>query len=389
MATESWILPTLPGMRRFFARIRDAVDDGRTVLVVVPHSSLTSGLAQVICDGIRSTRCVHAVLDKHVLEEFKGSIPDAAVAAADFLDPLGDSTNRWRAYLQHEESAGKSVLVAGWDVDLVEDLPYWLRLLHGSSLDPEDRPVFVFVVRDSDVDVELLEKEHATHLTVLWWWDVIGLLDSELCAELALAGQKATPLRRAMLAESIGWELDIAEGCARMWGVSDAPSVLVKALSEQVRGESFVLHAAELRAVQESEVGDRPPHVLRNAWNAGKVNAWDGQFFVSARYADVEAVIDRRFWNAQARILMPYLERQRQRIANRFEKLASTRDAEEVRGESGLLELGRMLFAHHRHRVDFGADEECLLKVLVMARNKIAHHERLDDDLYAAIADVL
>jgi hypothetical protein len=390
MPADGWSLSTLPGGRRFFARISDVVDDGRSVVVVIPHAAVNSGLAQQIRDGIHAARCVHVSLDREILYECQGSIPEAASLAADFLDPLAniDHTNRWRAYLHHEESGGKSVLVAGWDVELAEDVSYWLRLVHGSSLDPEDRPTFVFLVRDTDVNVELLEKEHAPHVTVLWWWDVIGLLDSELCADLALAGQHINPLRRAMLAESIGWELDLTEACARMWGSADAPSVLAKALSEQVQGPAFVMDADELHAVQDPEAGDRPPHALRQAWNDGNVNAWEGQIFVSARYIDFAQIVERRFWNAQARILMPYLERQRQRMAKRFEKLASTRDIEEVSGESGLLELGRMLNAHYRRRVDFGVDDETLLKMLVLARNKIAHHESLDDDLYAAITEI-
>ena len=133
---------------------------------------------------------------------------------------------------------------------------------------------------------------------------------------------------------------------------------------------------------------DRPPHALRPAWNEGNINAWEGQILVSTQYADFAHIIDRRFWSAQARILMPYFERQRQRTARRFEKLASERDVSEVSGDSGLLELGRMLHAHYRRRVDFGADDESLLKMLVSARNKIAHHESLGDDLYAAIAEI-
>jgi hypothetical protein len=390
MQAEKWSMTTLPGPRRFFARISDAVDEGQSVLVVIPHAAVDSGLAQQIYAGIKAARCIHVALDGLILEQCEGSIPSAAALAADFLEPLNDSpyTNRWQSYLHHEESGRKSVLVAGWDIDLTEDVSYWLRLVHASSLDPEDRPTFVFLVRDSDVNIEVLQKEHAPHLSVLWWWDVIGLLDSELCADLALTGQHVSPLRRAMLAESIGWELNLAEACARMWGSSDAPSVLSKALCEQAQGSAFLLDRSELSALQDHETGNSPPRALRGAWNDGNVNAWEGQILLSSRYSDFAQIVERRFWSAQARILMPYLEGQRQRMAKRFEKLASTREIEDACGGSGLLELGRMLHAHHRRRVDFGAKDETLLKMLVLARNKIAHHESLSDDLYAAIAEI-
>lgn len=390
MRTEGWPLAHLPGPRRLFARINDAVDHGSNVIVVVPRFATSSGLAEDVRTGICTSRCVHASLNRTELDRCSGSIPAAAALAAEFIDPLdsSDHHNRWQSYLNHPESAGKAVLVTGWDTDLHEDISYWLRLVHGSSLEPESRPSFVFLVRDTDADIEALAKEHAQNLTIFWWWDVIGLLDSELCADLAITGESITPLRRAMLAEAIGWELHLADTCAGMWGVSDAPSLLVKALREHADGPVFTPSPEELRALNTVGRTNSPPATLREAWNAGNVNAWQGQLLPSVRHHDFEKIAERRFWGAQARILMPYLERERQRFAERFKKLASAKDVEEVSGESGLLELGRMLHAHFRKRVDFGAADEEHLKILVLARNKIAHHESLGDDLYTAMSEV-
>ena len=390
MPIEPAELAGLPGPRRFFKRISEAADSGRTVLVVVPACALESVLAQQIHEGIEKARCVHGALSRDLLDRCGGSIPEAAAIAADFIDPLSgmDTTNRWKSYLHHEESDGKVILATGWDADLSEDLSYWLRLVHSSSLEPESRPRFVFLVRDSDVKVEALAKEHAPHLSVLWWWDVLGMLDSELCADLALGQQRVTPLRRAMLAESLGWEVHLADACADMWAPTDPPSVLVKALRESSEAAPFTLDRGQLDAVRNSGRTECPPAALRPAWNAGHVNAWEGRIEPSSGYSGFAEVVDRRFWSAQVRILMPFLEGQRQRLARRFEKLASPSEVESVCGASGLLELGRMLYAHHRRRVDFGAEDGRMLEVLVLARNKIAHHESLGDDLYAAISEM-
>ena len=115
MQADSWSLSALPGARRFFARISDAVDEGRSVLVVIPDAAVDSGLAQQIREGIQAARCVHVTLDQQILHQCRRSIPEAAALAADFLDPLtgADYTNRWQSYLHHEDSGGKSVLVAG------------------------------------------------------------------------------------------------------------------------------------------------------------------------------------------------------------------------------------------------------------------------------------
>jgi hypothetical protein len=390
MLADAWELGQLPGARRFFAKVNRAIDDGRSVFIVVPESSVESGLAARIRDGVTAARCVHVALDREVLLRHQGSIPAAAAVAADFLDPLDtdDHVDRWQAYLRHDEARGRSVLVAGWDIDLTDDVSYWLRLVHASALHPDERPTFVFLVRESDVDVGSLEKEHSPNLTVLWWWGAIGLIDSELCADLALGGDEITPLRRAMLSECVGWELELAGGCARTWGSADSPTVLAKAMIDQVRGPIFSLNADELHAVENARVRDRPPAKLLNAWNRGEVNAWEGQVFVSARYRDFADIVDRRFWHAQARILMPFFERQRLRMAKRFEKLATPRQITETAGESGLLELGRMLSAHRKRHVAFGPEDETLLRMLVLARNKIAHHECLNDEAYAAIAEL-
>jgi hypothetical protein len=391
MPIETPALTSLPGPRRFFGRISAVTGEGRNVLVVVPSYAVESGLALEIRRGIEHMRCVHAALDKELLLSCKGSIPEAAALAADFMEPLSalDTTNRWKAYLNHDESAGKIILVIGWDVDgLDEDASYWLRLVHSSSLDPESQPRFVFLVRDTDLNVEALAKEHSPHLSVLWWWDVIGTLDSELCAELALSDQPVSALRRAMLAESLAWEIQLAEPCARMWGAGDPPSLLRKAFDENADGSAFTLRAAELDAVRNSGTTVSPPPTLRPAWNAGRLDSWEGRIELSTNYEDFHPVLERRFWSAQVRILMPLLEGQRQRFAQRFEKLASEVDIAEISGKSGLLELGRMLNGHHRRYVDFGAEEEELLKILVMTRNKIAHHESLDDDLYAAVVAI-
>lgn len=383
-------LSDLPGVRRFYAKVDRAVDDGCSVLIVVPDSSVESGLAEQLRDGLVASGCVHQSLDVEILRDHNDSIPDAVAVAADFLEPLqkGDRVNRWQAYLHHDDARGKSVLVAAWDVDLSDDVRYWLRLVHGSSMDPYDRPTFVFLVRESDVDIELLEKEHAPHLAVLWWWGVVGLLDSELCVDLELADQEVTPLRRAMLSETIGWEIDLVPDCARAWGSSDVPSLLAKTISEQAEGRTFSLDDKELYALERAHPVDRPAHQLRKAWNEGKVNEWNGRIHVSSRYEKFDRVVDRRFWNAQARILMPQFELRRQILAKQFEKIATAHEVASTTKFSDLLELGPMLNAHTWGRVDFGREDGALLRTLVAARNRIAHHTSLDDDVYAEITKI-
>ncbi|MGC0367594.1 hypothetical protein ABH922_005646 [Rhodococcus sp. 27YEA15] len=383
-------LSSLPGVRRFYAQVDRAVDDGRSVLIVVPDSSVELGLAEQLRDGLVGSGCVHQSLDVEILRDHNDSIPDAVAAAVNFLEPLqnDDRVNRWQAYLHHDDARSKSVLVAAWDVDLSNDVRYWLRLVHGSSMDPYDRPTFVFLVRESDVDIELLEKEHAPHLAVLWWWGVVGLLDSELCVDLELADQEVTPLCRAMLSETIGWEIDLVPDCARTWGSSNVPSILAKTILEHAEGRTFSLDDKEVYALDHASLADRPAHELRNAWNEGKVNAWNGRIHVSSRYDKFDRVVDRRFWNAQARILMPQFEHRRQILAKRFEKLATASEIANTLKHSDFLELGPMLNAHTWGRVDFGREDGALLRTLVDARNKIAHHTSLGDDVYAEITKI-
>ena len=116
MPSEEWQLAELPGPRRFFARISQAVDTGRNVIVVLPRSALSSTLAGEIREGIQRARCVHAYLSDATLEHCSGSIPEAAARTLDFINTLDDSQhhNRWLSYLNHPESGGKTVLIARW-----------------------------------------------------------------------------------------------------------------------------------------------------------------------------------------------------------------------------------------------------------------------------------
>ena len=194
-----------------------------------------------------------------------GSIPVAVEREMGFLTPLtaAGSADRWRCYIDHEDARGKTVLLDAWEADLRDGLEYWLRLVHATAVDPADRPTFLVLTRERDLPVDLLHKEHAMNLEVRWWWNVFGLLDTELCVDLALAHEPApSPLRRAMLTELIAWEVDRAPECARLWPPDAPASILAKVVTELREHASFTLDRGERHAVDHARSSTGPRALL-------------------------------------------------------------------------------------------------------------------------------
>lgn len=145
-------------------------------------------------------------------------------------------------------------------------------------------------------------------------------------------------------------------------------------------GNAFPLSPGEKSALDRPPNLRRPPEDLRTAWSEGRVDVWNGGYHVSAHFAGFERILDRRFWSAQARILMPMLERARADYEKSFRSLAPKHVVDQALAESELLELGPMAWAHRNQRVRLSGYSR--LAELVPIRNKIAHSEAVDGELF-------
>lgn len=388
---EAFGLADLPGPRRLIGDIRKDLAAGRSVVVVLPDAALATGLAQSLFDAIVPE--VDLVVDADLAAHRERSVPEI-LASQYFSDPdLDDRAGgRWEAYLAHPESSAQSVLVASWICDIRYEIEHWVRIVHASTADRIDRPTFLVVALASDVRVDQLERADSDDIVVRWWWGVLGLLDSELAVEYCSDGTPPDALRRAMIAEAAGWELDLLADLASRW--SGTPTDLIAALEGARTAEPWVLSPAERSALTVNPNRLRPPEVLRAAWSAGRVQLWNDMHYVSLTVDTRVDFLQRRFWSAQARVLMPMLERARSSFEIEFRKRATTAVIGETlsggyaRSDSvNVLEIGRMAGAHRSRRVQLTRYQQ--LTELVRIRNEIAHSQPLDGDLYRKAAAFL
>ena len=115
------------------------------------------------------------------------------------------------------------------------------------------------------------------------------------------------------------------------------------------------------------------------------LNAWEGRAELSSPPRTSRTFGSKALLERTGPYSCRFLKARRRRLAQRPKAYIKTIIAE-VSGASGLLELGRMLHAHHKRRSVSAPRREKLLKMLVMAQQGAP--PSLGDDLYAAITEM-
>lgn len=290
-----------------------------------------------------------------------------------------------------------------------------------AGLGPEDRPLLLLAARLGDLPPGLADEweRDSAYTAVHWWWGALGRLDTTMT--VAPYGHGASgPARRegngvrsrilgALRTETVvevsGPDLDLARELAAAW---DGRS---HTLADALR--------AALAAVPSPGAADCPPDPprtaaarrpearIRDAWASGAVSAWEGRLRVhpGVWHRGVTGVRLRALVSqAQQRVLVPWIEEARGRLAGRaiahLTRPVATVVAEYLFRPPGYLrhspepaflelEVGPMLAAHNAGALRLPAEEIPLLKVLVKARNVLAHRDVLDDTVLDTLCDEL
>ncbi|MGA5493865.1 hypothetical protein ACPCSP_05815 [Streptomyces cinereoruber] len=302
-----------------------------------------------------------------------------------------------------------------------------------SGLPPGERPRLLVVARLRDLPESLPDElRHGLgDTTVHWWWGALGRLDTATAIASILdrgsdtSGRDHDPLaeriRRAVRSETVvevcGPDLELARLLALEW--DGAQHTLGTTLGRCLArlSDPFPADCPPLRRIGALL---RPGAELRPAWAKGAVVSWEGRLRVHVGVwhpatpgggpapvpdGDIRARLTALVSQAQQRVLSPWIEEARQRLAVRalahLNRPVATlvadyadRPPAYLRNdpERAFLELqvGELLRAHVSGALALPPRDARLLRLLVTTRNVLAHrsvlYDRTLDELCAELS---
>ncbi|NUV64959.1 hypothetical protein [Streptomyces sp. CAI-85] len=298
------------------------------------------------------------------------------------------------------------------------DIARLLRSLGAAVKDvgllPEQRPRVMVTGRLRDLPPQLpdeLELELGT-ASVHWWWGTVSRLDSAML--LAGLGTSDRPgakggtvlrtrileaLRAEVVGELCGGHLDLAVALFECWDGREGS--LDDCLRACLADRPSVPGPESLSVRSGAGLQHKPPSPLREIWADGVVQAWEGRARLHPAVWHTDGGEGRpdQFGilvsQAQARVLMPWLEEARRRLAELALSFANRPVAELVesyvrnrlkdhvtRPERTFLcaEASELERACLRGQISFPMEERLLLSTVVRTRNALSHRTVLQDD---------
>ncbi|MFE0653329.1 hypothetical protein ACFVZH_32650 [Streptomyces sp. NPDC059534] len=302
-----------------------------------------------------------------------------------------------------------------------------------AGLPPAERPRLLVVARLRDLPEPLPDelRDGLGDTAVHWWWGALGRLDTATAIAPVLdhrpgaTGRARDPLadrvRGAVRSETVveicGPDLELARLLVLEW--DGAQHTLAGTLGRCLAATGGPT-PGECPPLRRIGALARPGAELRQAWARGAVVSWEGRLrhHVSVWHpaapadgtaavptADGRARLAALVSQAQQRVLNPWIEEARQRLAARALGHLGRPVAAVVADhadrppaypgadpERAFLELqvGELLGAHISGALALPPDDARLLRLLVMARNVLSHrsvlYDRTLDDLCAELS---
>lgn len=373
MPFEDWPIPLseLPGPRRWLQQIDDQLEHGVSCLVIVPDDFAGQDYEIFYAD----------LSDKLSLDQLP-----AGTGSASLSEVLGEvfcldtsltlTTRVFRDVVDADVAGPTRILLRGWEHDLDHFITAIPGILHERGARRGDRS-FLVVCRLQDLPDTAPQRLEQPELKVLWWWGVVGRLDTEVIISLARGDWNETS--RATAAELVGWDLEGALALTEVWdGVS---SHLSAAAASAVASAPLSRPLGSIEGAM-SRVGRRPLPSHLDAWSAGHVNSWGGLLRLRLAESCSERDIARASWVAQTRAVYPLLGVERERIERRLRDLGDGQIEEAMSSylsgqpdwdEANEWEFGPMLAAVKQSSYRMPRTEFEHLKLCRDIRNAIAH----------------
>ncbi|MFF8385214.1 hypothetical protein ACF053_16430 [Streptomyces kanasensis] len=353
---------------------------------------------------------------------------ELSVAPGEVLARLTDPSAHWRPVIgvrAWQEPPPRAA--PGRAPERGQDVARLVRSLTAAvkeaGLPLDRRPRLLVLARLSDLPAALPDESELDlgAAAVHWWWGTVGRLDAATVVAEAADDRVARPrpggalrerIRRAVreeiIAEVSGPDLALARHLASHWDGSDR--TLDRCLRDGLDPDLGRIAAACRSAAGEAVAGHKPGSALRDAWSRGAVQAWEGRLrhHPAGWYADDSGhrpdELTALVGHAQQRVLLPWIEEVRRRLARLAPAWASRPLAQLVetyvqRPPAGhrahperafeAVEVGPMLTAHLRGDLALPPEEAELLRELVTARNVLSHRGVLYDARLHTLCDAI
>jgi hypothetical protein len=324
-------------------------------------------------------------------------------------DPLAD-------VVAAEELRGKVLTVRAWeerDPEAVGSLAIrFAAMTKDSRVPPEERVRLLVLTTDRNIPEAALERLDPVTSRVHWWWGVLGRLDTTVVvatAEAAAGRGDPVGLRetlvtdylfRDLVTEIAGPDLALATFLTYFW--DRTMSALPGLVAEYASSDRFDI---PVPATPRHGRPTRPPVALRDAWNHGLTDLWDGEIRVSPPAADPSTVVERldqHLWRGQNRALTPVIDQLRAAMEYRVRSTVGTAGLDTLLAGDGdndrpavhrvsrpVLEIGRMAVAVKTGELRVTESERKLIYCLRDVRNSLAHLVALDDSTLSRLAHAI
>lgn len=361
-----------PGGRRWAAPLHAAMRRGTCVIVCHPDEHRPDGLIDAVPRWASAERpSLRALPVPAALADGPGgNLELLARAVADHLDLdvlAGDRCDP--ATISGHEYTDNGVIHIDARSASPAQAEAWAAFAAAAAAGTKDRPaedraaVIVHVVATPDRAIPNAD----TNLRVLWWWGALSALDVTVLVDEAERDATTT----ATIVEVARWDVDLAERLALRWDGHP------KKLDQHLTAPAAAC-TPELTGELDGPAGPAPGSA-QAAWNAGLVDAWAG-----SRDRHVALLgpggLARRRWQAQVKVIYPWLEELRADIAATIAELAAQagiagQDLEDLVAA----ELGPLRHrACFEHRLPIPRPVRDVLDRAVRARNALAHLTPID-----------
>ncbi len=371
----------LPGPRRLWRRLADVVEAGTCLAIACPTAEIAQALEMAMA-AQRELRGWDVTIVDLAGFLYASTVVEAAYDVLHLDRPPAGARIDERTLLEHH-ALGRRVVWIDATQAAPGELNRWWPFVTTVGAVSRAMPLgrrCIFVT--ATLDGALPGLPDGGPVARLWWWGVLRPLDVAIW--VAEIGGDALDRSAAGCAVELGaFDLELVERLVgernRYWhgDVGYLAGLLDEYWSE--RGHPPCVSVDGVLATAE-----RPPPELVDAWRIGTVEWWQGRPVAHPALAacpgdqDSLAVV---LWQGQLPVLLPRIERHRQRLARwllaRAEQARRRGFAEELTAEEDplALEVGPLAWhAHQLRRAGVITQEQLrYADLLRLARNDLAH----------------